>query len=357
MQSSKWPPLMYKSLPPITPTQSPEVFNSYLRRLDMVTGTDCIAAPLVREFGCGCELVALCDVGAHGSVACEYHWMSFINSDTKEGLDILGYHATNEAAIKYAVCEAMARKFLRSINSLKAHPLQGDSCGQRSYTHGSTMLESIHWQECPASDTIMESSVSIEPKSQTQLSSTLTQMNSTSENEKIQSSPRSDPKVTQRQKSEIFVFEKQEESTKLPLTHHSTLQDSSVSRSIPVVASDSQKTSGSVTDWNVELLSTISSEASPKQAMKAFNAEKNENFMHLPDLKCVLCQVTKAQVAFLPCSHCVLCAACLEIFSLQSSNGKRKQICLVCRTPIQSISKPTPAFYIRPRVYPACLFT
>ena len=66
---------------------------------------------------------------------------------------------------------------------------------------------------------------------------------------------------------------------------------------------------------------------------------------NVSDIACILCQESKAQVIFEPCSHRILCSVCLERFYNDHSNGnnERNKFCPSCRVPIQSISKPTVA--------------
>lgn len=132
----------------------------------------------------------------------------------------------------------------------------------------------------------------------------------------------------------------------------------------PLLASDSaiqEITTGEVISDDCKVASINSSEENLHRALEggSHEAPKNEIPMHSPIVMCILCQQTRVQVVFLPCSHCVLCTKCFEIVPASrrsSSSGSRQQVCLVCRTPIQSISQATPARYIQPRVYAASLF-
>lgn len=113
----------YATLPPITPTGNSKVFDRYLLGLREVTSTECAAAPLLREFGCGARLIS---VGA--TPPCDYYWMAFINSSSSHAeQDILGYHTTKEKAIKYAICEAMVRKHMQLRNRETPEDNEDDS--------------------------------------------------------------------------------------------------------------------------------------------------------------------------------------------------------------------------------------
>lgn len=121
--------------------------------------------------------------------------------------------------------------------------------------------------------------------------------------------------------------------------------------------STQETTPGAVSDCNAA--SFHSSEENLNRTSEGCHDEqKNEITTPLPIAMCILCQQTRVQVVLLPCSHCILCTQCFEtIPSRRSSTGGRQQVCPVCRTPIQSISKATPARYIQPSVYDASLFT
>ena len=121
--TSSSPQFYYATLPPITPTGNSEVFDRYLLGLREVTSTECAAAPLLREFGCGARLIS---VGA--TPPCDFYWMAFINSSSSPTeQDILGYHTTKEKAIKYAICEAMVRKHMQLRNREPAQDNEDDS--------------------------------------------------------------------------------------------------------------------------------------------------------------------------------------------------------------------------------------
>jgi hypothetical protein len=116
-------------------------------------------------------------------------------------------------------------------------------------------------------------------------------------------------------------------------------------------------TPGAVSDGKAASIN--SSEENLNRPSEGYQDEqKNEIPTPPPIALCILCQQTRVQVVLLPCAHCVLCTQCFEtIPSRRSSSGRRQQVCPVCRTPIESISKATPARYIHPRIYDASLFT
>ena len=64
---------------------------------------------------------------------------------------------------------------------------------------------------------------------------------------------------------------------------------------------------------------------------------------------CIFCQDKKANIVFEPCRHSVLCEGCF-------TKGNCRKFCPVCRTTLQSTSKPEKIKLVRPRVFSAYAF-
>ena len=67
------------------------------------------------------------------------------------------------------------------------------------------------------------------------------------------------------------------------------------------------------------------------------------------DSLCVVCQIKKAKIIFLPCNHCVICGSCNDEKACPT-------FCPFCRMPIDRRLETHIATYVRPRIYSAYSF-